>query len=184
MTKQQQSSFSPNTHCDLPCLKHTLIFLLQHTIWSSSKIIFFQHSPQSLGYTKLTTSCSSTSCQCCDPPSPCDASSVNQKKQMEGVAMQHGMNNVGVVYISPCHWSVSKMKVCDWWARSQWQQVQPLPQHSPTHKVWGGARSPWVPMCSFKGNGSWPPTQSSVILGCPKIQLSGHSLRCSNTTES
>jgi hypothetical protein len=123
-------SSSSNTEQDLPPPTHTTIYLLQYSLWfppPTRCTIFLKHTPQYSSsthhnrdnLTKLTTPCSLTSCQCCDPPSPCDPSSVSQKKQIEGVARQHGMWNVGVVCISPCHWSVSKMKVCDWWARSQ-----------------------------------------------------------------
>jgi hypothetical protein len=136
---------------DLPPLTHSMIFHIQYTLQSSFSNIHYDLPPQHCSIflkhtsqysssthqnhydlTNHTKPCSSTSFQHCDPPSPCDPSSVNQKKQMEGVARQHGMWNVGVVYISPCHWSVSKMKVCDSWARSQWEQAQPLTQTSPT----------------------------------------------------
>jgi hypothetical protein len=127
-------STSSNTHCD---------FLLQYTaLPQTHTAIFLQHSSPSLGSHKahhimflnllpvLWSSFSKWSQQC------------EQKKQMEWFPRPHGMWNVGIVYISPCHWSVSMMKFFDWWARSQWEQVQPLPQPSPTHKVWGGAALP------------------------------------------
>jgi hypothetical protein len=154
-----------------------MLFLLNTPQYSTST----HHNHDNL--IKLTTSPSSTSYQHYDPLFPNDHCSVNQKKQMEGFARPHGMWNVGVDYIRPCHWSVNRMKVCDWWARSQCEQVHLLLQLSPTHKVSDGASSPWVPICSFKCNSLWLPSQTSVILGWNKIQLSVHSLRCSNTAD-
>jgi hypothetical protein len=188
MTQQSTDSFTSNTRQDV-CPTHATIFLHQHSVQSFSNsyhnlsptitmIFFFQHTPQSSSNThhnhyNIQHSPHHSPHHLLDLLLQLLTAVWARRSRWRGM-MAAGNVEGGWGLNHPMPWWVSKMKEKVLWGVGRVTMragAAPAPTPS-THWGWGWGSSPWALMCSFQGNGSWAPSQSSSYLG----DLRGHFL--------